>query len=203
MQITDGPEADTNGEAWYRITDGGQDGWVRGDLLVLTDAPASAEDAAAEADTGEEEAEVPDEADAASGFILPLSKFTFTQDYGCSSLGFYPYDPAFGCSIHDGVDLATASGTPIKAVDSGTVVASGWCDCGLGYYVEIDHGSGLHTVYGHMASQPFVSVGQEVSQGDVIGPVGSTGLSTGPHTHFMVRQDGVTQDPKNYLPSLN
>ncbi|HEV2073736.1 MAG TPA: SH3 domain-containing protein [Thermomicrobiales bacterium] len=201
VTVTEGPLADAEGVAWYRVTDGGQSGWARGDLLVPTEAPAQVEDVTAPAET-DTEGETATE-DAATGFILPLSRFTFTQDYGCSSLGFYTYNPTFGCSVHDGVDLAAPSGTPIQAAEGGTVVASGWCDCGLGYYVEIDHGSGLHSVYGHMASQPYVAVGQTVAQGDVIGPVGSTGLSTGPHMHFMVRQDGVTQDPKNYLPPLS
>ena len=199
IKITEGPKNDDDGQSWYRVTDGSQSGWVRGDLLSATDAPKSAEEEAAKADT----ADAPKEKDAESGFILPLAKFTFTQDYGCSSLGFYTYNPSVGCSVHDGVDLAAPSGTPIYAVGEGTVVASGWCDCGLGYYVEIDHGGSLHSVYGHMASQPYVAVGQKVAQGDVIGPVGSTGLSTGAHTHFMIRLDGVTQDPKNYLPPLN
>lgn len=193
VKITDGPKRDGKGNAWYRVTDGSQSGWVRGDLIAPTSAPAT-EDAG--------ETETPETQNAETGFILPLASYRFTQDYGCSNLGFYSYDPAFGCSVHDGVDLAAPAQTPIYAVGAGTVVASGWCDCGLGYYVEIDHGDGLHTIYGHMASQPYVAVNQKVAQGEVIGPVGSTGLSTGPHTHFMVRQDGVTQDPKNYLPPL-
>ena len=202
VMITEGPETDANGDAWYRVTDGGQSGWALGNLLIPTEAPAQAEDVTAPADVADTAGAPPTE-DVTSGFILPVSSFTFTQDYGCSALGFYTYNPAFGCFVHDGVDLAAPSGTPILAAESGTVVASGWCDCGLGYYVEIDHGGGLHSVYGHMASQPYVAVGQTVAQGDVIGPVGSTGLSTGPHIHFMVRQDGVTQDPKNYLPPLS
>ena len=66
----------------------------------------------------------------------------------------------------------------------------------------IDHGDGVHSIYGHMAGQPSVTVGQTVSRGDTIGQVGSTGLSTGPHVHFMIREDGVTVDPKNYLPPI-
>lgn len=194
VKITDGPKKDEKGNAWYRMTDGSQSGWVRSDLIAPTKAPATSDEA--------DEEGVPTTQNPASGFILPLSSYRFTQDYGCSQLGFYAYDPSFGCSVHDGVDLAAPAQTPIHAVGAGTVVASGWCDCGLGYYVEIDHGDGLHTIYGHMASEPYVAVNQKVAQGDVIGPVGSTGLSTGPHTHFMVRQDGVTQDPKNYLPPL-
>jgi murein DD-endopeptidase MepM/ murein hydrolase activator NlpD len=81
----------------------------------------------------------------------------------------------------------------------GTVVTAGWCNCGLGYYVEIDHGDGIHTLYGHMASQPYVSAGEAVNQGDVIGPVGSTGISTGPHTHFMVTVNGTARNPEDFL----
>jgi murein DD-endopeptidase MepM/ murein hydrolase activator NlpD len=191
VEVTAGPLEDDAGDAWYAVTDGDQSGWVRSDLVG--DVRQAGEDAGDEA---------PGTADPTSGFILPVQNFRFTQDFGCSSLGFYSYDPSWDCSVHDGVDLAASSGTPLVAVQDGTVVAAGWCDCGLGYYVEIDHGGGLHTVYGHMASQPTVSVGQTVSQGTTIGPVGSTGLSTGPHVHFMVRLNGVTQDPKNYLPPI-
>lgn len=141
-----------------------------------------------------------EEAAGSTGFIYPLEDYRRTQGFGCSSLGFYPFDPDFGCAVHDGLDLAAPSGTPLLAAADGEVIAAGWCDCGLGYYVEIDHGEGVNTVYGHMESQPFVSTGQQVSQGDVIGPLGSTGISTGPHVHFMVRVNGVAQDPENYLP---
>ncbi len=130
-----------------------------------------------------------------TGFIYPLASYTRTQAFGCSDLGFYSFNEAYGCPLHDGLDLAAPSGTPLLAVASGTVVTAGWCNCGLGYYVEIDHGDGLHTLYGHMASQPYVSAGESVSQGDVIGPLGSTGISTGPHVHFMVVVNGVAQNP--------
>ncbi|HEV2128752.1 MAG TPA: SH3 domain-containing protein [Thermomicrobiales bacterium] len=136
---------------------------------------------------------------ASSQFIVPVAGATRTQDFGCSSLGFYPYNPDWGCGVHDGIDFAAPAYTPIVAAAAGTVVTAGWCDCGLGYYVEIDHGNGVHTVYGHMAAQPPVSVGQRVSQGETIGSVGSSGLSTGPHVHFMVQVNGVTQDPNRYL----
>lgn len=141
-----------------------------------------------------------DEAAGSTGFIYPLENYRRTQGFGCSSLGFYPYDPDFGCGVHDGLDLAAPSGTPLFASADGEVIAAGWCDCGLGYYVEIDHGEGVHTVYGHMVAQPSVSTGQQVNQGDVIGAVGSTGISTGPHVHFMVRVNGVAQNPESYLP---
>jgi murein DD-endopeptidase MepM/ murein hydrolase activator NlpD len=139
-------------------------------------------------------------ANSSAGFIRPVDGATQTQGFGCSSLGFYAYNPDWGCGVHDGIDFAAPSYTPIHAVADGTVVTAGWCDCGLGYYVEIDHGGGVHTLYGHMATQPYVSAGQKVTQGQEIGPVGSTGLSTGPHTHFMVQVNGVSQDPARYLP---
>lgn len=199
VTITDGPQADDEGDGWYRVTDGNQSGWVAANLLKATDGPAEAA-----ADSPAEDAQAARDASvSAAGFRFPLDSYRFTQDYGCSNLGFYAYDPNFGCAVHDGLDLAAASGTPIKAAAAGTVVAAGWCDCGLGYYVEIDHGNGVTSVYGHMASQPYVTAGQSVAQGEVIGPVGSTGLSTGPHTHFMIRLNGVTQDPKGYLPPLS
>jgi murein DD-endopeptidase MepM/ murein hydrolase activator NlpD len=135
-----------------------------------------------------------------TGFIYPLENYRRTQAFGCSNLGFYTFNAEFGCPLHDGLDLAAPSGTPLLASAGGTVVTAGWCNCGLGYYVEIDHGDGIHTLYGHMASQPFVSAGQTVNQGDVIGPLGSTGISTGPHVHFMVTVNGEPRNPDNYLP---
>ncbi len=132
-------------------------------------------------------------------FIVPVENATRSQGFGCSSLGFYPYNPDWGCGVHDGVDFAAPAYTPILASAAGTVTFAGWCDCGLGYYVEIDHGNGVSTIYGHMASQPYVSAGQQVAQGETIGPIGSTGLSTGPHVHFMVQINGVSQNPARYL----
>lgn len=193
VDVVDGPSADDAGDNWYQVRDeAGIEGWVRADLLNQVVATTETDVVTEATDTVSE-----------AGFILPLENYRFTQDYGCSNLGFYSYDASWNCSVHDGVDLATTQGNPLLAVADGTVVVSGWCDCGLGYYVEIDHGDGLHTIYGHMASQPPVNVGDEVTQGQEIGPVGSTGLSTGPHVHFMVRQDGVTMDPKNYLPPIS
>ena len=201
VEILDGPVSFANSEAgWYEVRWDELTGFIDGDLLVPAEAPQPARTPTPAAPTPAPTAEAA--AASTGGFIVPLDSYRFSQDYGCSALGFYPIDPAWGCGLHDGVDLAAPSGTPIKAAADGTVLAAGWCDCGLGYYVEIDHGDGLTTIYGHMASQPFVAAGQRVARGEVIGPVGSTGLSTGPHVHFMVRKDGVTQDPKAYLPSL-
>lgn len=199
VNILNGPQTDDATDmTWYQVTDGTITGWVHDQLL----APTEAEPLPTEVPvTPVAQSQTPPAA-SAPAFIIPLDTYRFTQDFGCSNLGFYVYDPAFGCAVHDGVDLATTQGTPIKASAAGTVVASGWCDCGLGYYVEIDHGDGIHTVYGHMVAQPPVTVGQAVRQGETIGNVGSTGLSTGPHVHFMVRVNGEAQDPKNYLPPL-
>jgi murein DD-endopeptidase MepM/ murein hydrolase activator NlpD len=88
---------------------------------------------------------------------------------------------------HNGLDIAVRAGTTIVAADSGRVIWSGWRTDGLGYCVMIDHGNGLTTVYGHMLRQPPVYVGQYVSRGQKIGLIGSTGRSTGPHVHFMVK----------------
>ncbi|MGD9714021.1 MAG: peptidoglycan DD-metalloendopeptidase family protein, partial [Thermomicrobiales bacterium] len=181
VEITDGPFFDRNQDAWYYIVGDSVQGFVKGEFLIAAAAQAAEQPAAS------------------NDFIYPLAKYTFTQAYGCSNLGFYSYNAAWGCRVHNGIDLSAPFGTPILASAGGTVVEAGWCDCGLGYYVKIDHGNGLSTYYGHMQSMPYVSVGDVVSQGETIGPVGSTGLSTGPHTHFMVQKNGVTVDPMDYL----
>jgi murein DD-endopeptidase MepM/ murein hydrolase activator NlpD len=102
---------------------------------------------------------------------------------------------------HNGLDIAITAGTPIVAADSGKVIWSGWRTDGLGYCVIIDHGNGLTTIYGHMIRQPPVYVGQYVSRGQRIGNIGSTGRSTGPHVHFMVKSGGGRnyRNPLAYL----
>lgn len=111
------------------------------------------------------------------------------------------FGPRWGTN-HKGIDISSGGvyGQPIVASASGTVIvadAGGWGG-GYGTWVSIDHGNGFSTVYGHMSSL-CVSVGQAVQQGQVIGYVGSTGDSTGPHCHFEVRVNGVAQDPLNYV----
>jgi murein DD-endopeptidase MepM/ murein hydrolase activator NlpD len=98
-----------------------------------------------------------------------------------------------GVRAHSGVDLAAPYGSPIVATGDGVVGAAGWSG-GYGLLVAISHGDGVQTRYGHM-SRLNVSAGQEVRRGDVIGFVGSTGQSTGPHVHYEVRVDGVATDP--------
>jgi murein DD-endopeptidase MepM/ murein hydrolase activator NlpD len=99
--------------------------------------------------------------------------------------------------LHTGVDFDVDAGVPVKAAAAGTVVFAGWRG-GYGKCVVIDHGGGLATLYAHQ-STILVSVGQVVKRGEVIGKVGSTGYSTGPHLHFEVRVNGSPMDPKGYL----
>jgi murein DD-endopeptidase MepM/ murein hydrolase activator NlpD len=99
--------------------------------------------------------------------------------------------------MHEGIDLGAAYGTAIAAAADGTVIYAGWLG-GYGNLTVIDHGGGLATAYGHQ-SRIAVSVGQQVSRGEIIGYVGSTGHSTGPHLHFEVRVNGEPVDPLGYL----
>ena len=98
--------------------------------------------------------------------------------------------------MHEGIDIAASTGTSIRAAASGTVIFAGWMG-GYGNLTIIDHGNGLATAYGHQ-SAIYVG-GGSVSQGTVIGAVGSTGNSTGPHLHFEVRVNGSAVDPMGYL----
>ncbi len=100
---------------------------------------------------------------------------------------------------HSGMDLAVPTGTSVRAALPGTVTVSTYNRGGYGYYVMIDHGNGLSTLYGHN-SQLLARVGQTVEAGDVIALSGSTGRSTGPHLHFEVRINGERTNPRSYLP---
>ena len=100
---------------------------------------------------------------------------------------------------HTGMDLAVPTGTSVRAALPGTVTVSTYNRGGYGYYVMIDHGNGLSTLYGHN-SQLLARVGQTVEAGDVIALSGSTGRSTGPHLHFEVRINGERTNPRSYLP---
>lgn len=98
---------------------------------------------------------------------------------------------------HTGLDIATASGTPIKAAASGTVTFSGYKGS-FGKMLVISHGNNVQTYYGH-CSKLYASVGDQVTQGQVVAAVGSTGNSTGPHLHLEIRVNGVAYNPQNYL----
>ena len=110
-----------------------------------------------------------------------------------------PYGLRWGGSdFHPGIDIANDMGTPIVATADGIVDYAGWNAGGYGNMVDIDHGNGMMTRYGH-ASQVIVSVGQYVQRGQVIALMGSTGFSTGPHVHYEVIINGQRVNPISYL----
>lgn len=98
---------------------------------------------------------------------------------------------------HDGLDIGAAPNSPIQAPAQGRVTATGF-DPKLGNIVRLDHGFGIETLYGHLA-KALVKEGQRVNRGDVIALVGSSGLSTGPHLHYMVKVNGQALDPTKYI----
>ena len=107
-------------------------------------------------------------------------------------------DPFLGTpAMHTGLDLHGATGDPVRATADGTVVAAGW-NGGYGRVVDIDHHNGLSTRYGHLSSVE-VRVGQSVKRGQIVGKVGSTGRSTGPHLHYETRLNGAAVDPQKFL----
>ncbi len=110
------------------------------------------------------------------------------------------YDPfgGSGAEFHTGQDITAASGTPVVAAAEGTVIFAGW-KTGYGQVVEIDHGRGLTTRYGHL-SKVETTVGHEIAGGELLGCVGSTGRSTGPHLHYEVRINDNPVSPLAYLP---
>lgn len=120
-----------------------------------------------------------------SGFILPVNGVLTS-----------PFGPRWG-RLHAGIDVGAPFGTPIVSVASGVVIDAGWLGS-YGNLVVVDHGNGLSTAYAHQ-QRIVVSVGDRVSQGAVLGEVGSTRFSTGPHLHFEVRVNGVPHDPLDYL----
>lgn len=135
---------------------------------------------------------------AATGVIRGTGVFVFPVNGRITSGFGYRRHPILGTSrLHAGVDFGAPSGTTIYAADTGRVIFSGWYG-GYGNTVIVDHGGGITTLYAH-SSRLFVSVGQSVSQGQAIAAVGSTGLSTGPHLHFEVRQNGSPVNPMAYL----
>jgi murein DD-endopeptidase MepM/ murein hydrolase activator NlpD len=98
---------------------------------------------------------------------------------------------------HKGIDLATPTGTPIRATADGVVSRADWFSS-YGLYVSLEHGGAIETRYGHM-SRLNVAAGQQVHKGDIIGYVGSTGRSTGPHLHYEVRISGIAVNPVPYM----
>jgi murein DD-endopeptidase MepM/ murein hydrolase activator NlpD len=102
-----------------------------------------------------------------------------------------------GPAMHSGLDFRASHGSPVRATATGTVAAAGW-NGGYGKMVEIDHGNGISTRYGHL-SEIDVKLGQPVRIGQTIGRVGSTGRSTGPHLHYETRIEGDAVDPQKFL----
>lgn len=138
---------------------------------------------------------------AAGMLFWPLPTFVMTQGFGCTDLALEPPDPGCpGGHFHSGLDLAAATGTPVRAAATGLVVLAAADAGGYGKHVVIDHGGGISTLYGHL-SEMAVQAGQLVLAGDAIGKVGSTGNSTGPHLHFEVRAQGRPLDPETRLPA--
>jgi peptidoglycan DL-endopeptidase CwlO len=130
----------------------------------------------------------PVQGESSSGFIWPVN--------GPITSPFCEPRPWEAC--HPGIDIGVPSGTPIHAAAAGTVAIAG-PESGYGNYTCIDHGGGLSSCYAHQESIS-VSVGQQVSQGQVIGISDCTGLCFGPHLHFEVRVNGQVVDPMSYLP---
>ena len=121
-----------------------------------------------------------------------VGEVEFTSGFGVRS------DPFLGRpAMHTGLDFRASTGDPVRATANGKVASSGWSG-GYGRMVEIDHGNGLSTRYGHL-SEINVKVGDVVKIGQVIGAVGSTGRSTGPHLHYETRIDGEAVDPQKFL----
>jgi murein DD-endopeptidase MepM/ murein hydrolase activator NlpD len=122
-----------------------------------------------------------------AGFAMPV-RGSFTSRFG------FRTHPLFGRRhFHSGVDIAAPRGTPVRAAMDGTVLYAGWYG-GYGKLVVLDHGGGLSTLYGHL-SAILVNPGARVTRSQVIGRVGSTGYSTGPHLHYEVRRNGRPVDP--------
>lgn len=128
-----------------------------------------------------------------STWIMPVSGATLTSPFGMRLhpvLGYY--------RMHNGIDLACAQGTPIYATRSGTVTTASYQAGGAGNYVSINHLDGFASIYMHMTHY-VVSAGQSVAQGQLIGYVGSTGISTGPHLHFGISYAGTYVNPLAYV----
>jgi murein DD-endopeptidase MepM/ murein hydrolase activator NlpD len=107
-------------------------------------------------------------------------------------------DPFLGKpAMHSGLDFRSEAGSPVRATANGTVESAGWSG-NYGKLIEIDHGNGMSTRYGHL-SEIEVKAGQQIRTGQIIGRVGSTGRSTGPHLHYETRIDGDAVDPQKFL----
>lgn len=133
------------------------------------------------------------QAPSSSGWVSPLKSYTLTSPFGMR------VHPVLGYErMHEGVDMSAPTGTPIYAAKSGKVTVTSYQAGGAGNYVSINHGDGFSSIYMHM-TRYIVSKGQYVTAGQVIGYVGSTGLSTGPHLHFGISYNGTYVNPMKYV----
>jgi len=172
-------------ESWVKVDTGaGVDGWVRADLLGLSDTALLTL-----AET--------------NNFPPPPPRWVWptlgviTSPFGWRSEPWRMF--------HDGLDIANDAGTKIYSARAGQVFEAGWCR-GFGYCVKIDHGAGVTSIYGHLLKRPPVHSGDTVSAGDLIGSMGSTfdasggGYSTGVHLHFTIKVNGKAVNPLKFLP---
>ena len=134
-----------------------------------------------------------DGAPSSSGWISPLKSYKLTSPFGMRKHPILGYE-----RMHNGVDMAAPAGTPIYAAKSGKVTAASFQSGGAGNYVSINHGDGFSSIYMHM-TRYIVSVGDYVSAGQVIGYVGSTGLSNGNHLHLGISYNGTYVNPMKYI----
>ena len=133
------------------------------------------------------------EVPSSSGWVCPVPYYTLTSPFG---MRIHPISGKW--KMHNGVDMAAAQGTPIYAAKSGKVTTASYQAGGAGYYGSINHGDGFSSIYMHM-THFIVSPGQYVTAGQVIGYVGSTGGSTGPHLHFGISYNGTYVNPMDYV----
>lgn len=133
------------------------------------------------------------DAPSSSGWVKPLKSYTVTSPFG---MRVHPISGKW--KMHEGVDMSAPQGTPIYAAKNGKVTRTAYQEGGAGYYVSINHGDGFASIYMHMTHY-IVKPGQYVSAGQVIGYVGSTGGSTGPHLHFGISYNGTYVNPMNYI----
>jgi murein DD-endopeptidase MepM/ murein hydrolase activator NlpD len=170
---------------WVKVDNGaGTNGWVRADLLGLSDTHLSSL------------AETNDFPPPPPHWVWP-TRGVLTSSFGWRSAPWRMF--------HDGLDIANDAGTKVYAASAGQVFQAGWCS-GFGYCVKLDHGDGVTTIYGHLLKRPIVQVGDSVSAGEQIGLMGSTydasggGYSTGVHLHFTIKVNGKAVNPLRFLP---
>jgi len=172
-------------KTWVKVNNGaGVDGWVRADLLGLSDTALLTL------------AETNDFPPPPPRWVWP-TRGVITSPFGWRSQPWRMF--------HDGLDIANDAGTKIYSARAGQVFEAGWCR-GFGYCVKIDHGGGVTSIYGHLLKRPPVHTGDLVSAGDLIGSMGSTfdasggGYSTGVHLHFTIKVNGKALNPLKFLP---